>query len=305
LRPPTSKNKNNAYSPKTSNLLPCYWNLIEQHKANDEYIIIQANKNLGGCILLQDTYITRGITEHLSDSSVYQRLSKSEAIILQNKLQNTVTNFTCKWRARQVLSKAETVYLQRGVKRKPGQFAHFCMSLKAHKNPWKMWPIVCLSGTFVNNLSCWLDYQLQKLIHLLPTYIKDSNMGHGEQGWLGQFFCWNHDGAKLRLNLGQLLDQCLGVCWHHWVQAIVFILNLDIRIAHQEATHGKRGHWNVPAFNLWWAVFLVFEARETWSEVAKLFHTCVERLDGQTLWLLERHVHVICVLLCRVLVTHS
>ena len=52
----------------------------------------------------------------------------------------------------------------------------------------------------------------------------------------------NHDGAKLRLNLGQLLDQCLGVYWHHWVQAIVFILNLDIRIAHQEATHGKRGH---------------------------------------------------------------
>ena len=48
------------------------------------------------------------------------------------------------------------------------------MSLKIHKNPWKMRPIVCSAGTFINNLSCWLDYQLQKLKHLIPTYIKDS-----------------------------------------------------------------------------------------------------------------------------------
>ncbi|KAL7523170.1 hypothetical protein ACHAXR_000053, partial [Thalassiosira sp. AJA248-18] len=38
-----------------------------------------------------------------------------------------------------------------------------------------MRPIVCSAGTFINNLSCWLDYHLQKLKHLIPTYIKDSN----------------------------------------------------------------------------------------------------------------------------------
>lgn len=48
------------------------------------------------------------------------------------------------------------------------------MSLKAHKTPWKMRPIVCCVGTFMNCLSCWLDYHLQKLKHLIPTYIKDS-----------------------------------------------------------------------------------------------------------------------------------
>ena len=48
------------------------------------------------------------------------------------------------------------------------------MSLKIHKTPWKLRPIVCSAGTFINNLSCWLDYQLQKLKHLIPTYIKDS-----------------------------------------------------------------------------------------------------------------------------------
>ena len=48
------------------------------------------------------------------------------------------------------------------------------MSHKVHKTPWKLRPIVCSAGTFINNLSCWLDYHLQKLKHLLPSYIKDS-----------------------------------------------------------------------------------------------------------------------------------
>jgi hypothetical protein len=49
------------------------------------------------------------------------------------------------------------------------------MSLKAHKTPWKMRPIVCCAGTFMNNLSRWLDYHLQKLKPLIPTYLKDSH----------------------------------------------------------------------------------------------------------------------------------
>ncbi len=67
------------------------------------------------------------------------------------------------------------IYLQRAIDTNPDQFARFRMSLKAHKNPWKMQPIVCCAGTFLNNLSCWLDYWLQKLKPLVPTYICDSN----------------------------------------------------------------------------------------------------------------------------------
>ncbi|KAL7527719.1 hypothetical protein ACHAWF_002294 [Thalassiosira exigua] len=48
------------------------------------------------------------------------------------------------------------------------------MTLKAHNTPYKMRPIVCCTGTFINCLSKWLDHCLQKLKHLCPTYIKDS-----------------------------------------------------------------------------------------------------------------------------------
>lgn len=48
------------------------------------------------------------------------------------------------------------------------------MTCKVHKHPWKTRPIVCCSGTFLNDWSKWLDYWLQQLLFSVPTYIKDS-----------------------------------------------------------------------------------------------------------------------------------
>ena len=162
------------YKNNPSNLLPSQFKLINKYKSDDNIIVLEADKNMGGSTLLRDTYIHHGITEHLGDTNVYRPLTKREATIHQNVLRNKVVSFTRKWRALRVLTKAETIYLQRAVENNPTQFARFRMSLKVHKTPWKLRPIVCSAGTFINNLSCWLDYQLQKLKHLIPTYIKDS-----------------------------------------------------------------------------------------------------------------------------------
>ena len=48
------------------------------------------------------------------------------------------------------------------------------MTAKVHKNPLKMRPIVCCAGTLLNGLSEWLDWQLRKLINLVPSYLKNS-----------------------------------------------------------------------------------------------------------------------------------
>ena len=50
------------------------------------------------------------------------------------------------------------------------------------------------------------------------------------------------NGAQLRLDFCQLLDQFLGIGWHNVVQTIVFVLNLDRYISYQETAHGERGH---------------------------------------------------------------
>lgn len=72
------------------------------------------------------------------------------------------------------LSDAEGDFLHKAVDRNPDKLARFRMTMKVHKTPWKMRPIVCCAGTFMNDWSRWLDYQLQKCKPFVPTYIKDS-----------------------------------------------------------------------------------------------------------------------------------
>ena len=43
-----------------------------------------------------------------------------------------------------------------------------------------MRPIVCCAGTFMNDWSKWLDYQLQQLKPLVPTYLRDSQQVLGD-----------------------------------------------------------------------------------------------------------------------------
>lgn len=157
-----------------SNILPHQWHLIEDLKDNDDFIVVEADKNCGGCILLRDTYITRGISEHLGNRTVYRPLTESQAKRHLTKLKRDVICFATKWRARRAITKAEKIFLDRAVERFSNKFSRFRMSLKAHKTPWKMRPIVACVGTFMNYLSCWLDYHLQKLKPLIKTYIKDS-----------------------------------------------------------------------------------------------------------------------------------
>jgi len=72
-------------------------------------------------------------------------------------------------------SEAEQHFLLESIRKYPDNLAKFRMSLKAHKTPWKMRPIVCCAGTMLNNLSRWLDFWLQKTKPFIPTYLKDSD----------------------------------------------------------------------------------------------------------------------------------
>ena len=159
--------------PTPSNITSNQWYLVYYLKNNDEYIVIECDKNLGACILDRDTYITRGITEHLGNIAVYKKLTKQQA---KQKNHNLRYQFMI-WLSdhQSSISPAEYHYLHEAMLRYPEKLAKFRMSLKAHKDPWKMRPIVCCVGTFINCLSKWVDYWFQKLTPLVKTYLKDSS----------------------------------------------------------------------------------------------------------------------------------
>ena len=134
----------------------------------------------------RDTYITRGVTEHLSNTNVYRPLNIREVDMHKRRLEILIRHFISKHRplhprenpdnagTTNKLTKGEATYLKRALDSTSRHFARFRMTLKAHKVSYKMRPIVCCAGTLLNHLSKWLDFQLQKLTQFIPSYLKDS-----------------------------------------------------------------------------------------------------------------------------------
>jgi hypothetical protein len=160
------------------------WKLICYFKNNNHYIIADGDKNLGPYITERSYYIHRGCKEHLSNTRNYRQISRQMAITLQRGLIYRFLNWLDKYRPRReretpvewvCISEGQETYLRRAYENYPAdKLSRFRMTAKVHKTPWKMRPIVCCVGTLMNAWSKWLDYQLQTLKYLVPTYVKDS-----------------------------------------------------------------------------------------------------------------------------------
>ena len=73
------------------------------------------------------------------------------------------------------LTKAEFTFLYRAIKFYPDKLARFRQMCKIHKVPWKMRPIICCAGTFMNYWSKWLDFWFQQLKPFIPIYTKNGD----------------------------------------------------------------------------------------------------------------------------------
>ena len=69
-----------------SNLTYRQWNTADYLKDNDDHIVVEGDKNLGGAALDRPVYMTKGVSEHLGNTSVYKRLTKKEATDQNNIL---------------------------------------------------------------------------------------------------------------------------------------------------------------------------------------------------------------------------
>ena len=149
------------------------WNLIQFFRKNDNYIVVHADKNLGPCIIDRDYYIHKGCLEHLGNENNYKQLTKRGANNIMWNLRYKIGTFFGKYS--EDLSPPEITFLNRALHKNPDKLARFRMTAKVHKTPWKMRPIVCCAGTFMNDWSKWLDHWLQQLKPHVPTFVKDSD----------------------------------------------------------------------------------------------------------------------------------
>ena len=128
------------------NLSPLQMNLIQFLKDNNEYIVVQGDKNLGPCILERVYYIYKAFEEHLGNERNYRQLSLTAAQGRQRGLQymlrdwiskckpclphEKLTKYVC-------ISNAEHIFLSRALKHYPDKLAWFRKMCKVHKSPWK------------------------------------------------------------------------------------------------------------------------------------------------------------------------
>ncbi len=154
-----------------SNLLPHQRTILGTLRKNKQFLIIQADKNLGPCIIERDQYIKRALKDHLLDTTTYRQLTPFEKHNKIHHLQRLLNNFIDLHK--QHLPKEDVKFLKRSAS-VTDPLPKFYLTAKVHKTPWKTRPIVSLSGSLLHGLGQWTDKILQPFVKELPSYVQSS-----------------------------------------------------------------------------------------------------------------------------------
>jgi hypothetical protein len=163
------KNKNKNKRPY-NNLTPSQKATLKELKTSKDFVILPTDKNLGPAIINRTDYIKHILHEHLLTTD-YEYLTHTVA---NNKLQNSKNQLIQAYhKHKHQLSDAEIQYFSRSFKQRHRTPIFYGLP-KIHKTPLKFRPVVSCIDSFSSIFSNWLDYKMKKLLHLIPSYIKDS-----------------------------------------------------------------------------------------------------------------------------------
>ena len=145
--------------------------LLKTLPDNYDFIQTATDKGVGPAIMERSTYKLKNLQEHLLKPSTYKQLTKvqAERRMIAAKYQfELLVNSNLK-----TLSKEEKKYFHRCFE-EDRRLPQYYGLPKVHKTPWKMRPVVSTINSRLGDLSKWVDYHLQRVVHLCPCYLKDS-----------------------------------------------------------------------------------------------------------------------------------
>jgi len=145
--------------------------LLQTLGASRQFKIIFTDKNLGPAIMNRDTYIERALKDHLLDQTSYRRLTLAEATAIRKQANKNLRQLVELFK--EVMPEDDYKYFHRSFSYSR-RLPQFYISPKVHKTPWATRPIVSCVGSNIEVMSKYLDYQLQRVVHLCPSRIRDS-----------------------------------------------------------------------------------------------------------------------------------
>lgn len=148
--------------------------ILRELRRNKKLIVTPSDKNLGPVLMERDEYIKAALREHLGNAETYQRLTPAE---FANETTYVITRKLSKWHNKhnKSIAEGELIFLRRCKNKATRKCSRFYLTIKMHKQPWKMRPVVSTCGTYLHSLSRWADFHLQQLTSLVPTYLRDSH----------------------------------------------------------------------------------------------------------------------------------
>jgi len=162
---------NNLQTHTFTSLTPNQKLTLNELKKSTEIIIMPTDKNLGPAILNRDKYIKQVLTEHLLTPSYLKMTSNLATPQNSHTKQLLITNFQT---YKHTLSQPELDFFTRSFKdQHPTPI--FNGLLKVHKTPVQLRPVVSCVNSFPSIFSTWLDFRMKELLHLIPSYIKNSS----------------------------------------------------------------------------------------------------------------------------------
>ena len=161
-----------------SNLPLRYIHHLRNIKRSSDVIVTATDKNLGAAIIDTKTYIQRNLKDHLLDATRYRRFDSKEAAQASiNEVHDRIVEMV---KQKKFPTGVPETYLSRFYfcssekgKVLPRAAKYYALP-KIHKQPWSLRPVVSQCGCFLEGLSKWLDYELQKVKHLCPAYLRDT-----------------------------------------------------------------------------------------------------------------------------------
>jgi hypothetical protein len=158
--------------------------ILRRIKKERKLMITSTDKGLGPAIMEIKQYITRGLADHLLNTTNYRELAMEEALLINETNFRWICERFLDYPEKGTVTKNEKLFFERtlfgdrirGIMylNKDLQLPYFYILPKVHKTPWATRPVVSGVSTVMEPLSKWVDIQLQSVVHLCPAYTMDS-----------------------------------------------------------------------------------------------------------------------------------
>jgi hypothetical protein len=155
-----------------SNLLLHQKKALNYLRNQQDFLVVQCDKNLGPAIIERDEYIKMAFRDHLNDTLTYRRLSPIDATIYARYIRTTFKSWIEKYK--RVLTKNEAKFLRRHLRENTDPFGCLYLLMKIHKSPMKTRPILSLKGSLLHGLGLWANDKLQQYATRQKAYFKSS-----------------------------------------------------------------------------------------------------------------------------------